>query len=74
VYGSKLISSGDPSLEQKAGAMSPAQKKKVARRLVTERLRLFYEELKRLLADGTELWRRAEQKDPAQPKPDRETG
>jgi len=74
VYGSKLISSGDPSLEQKAGAMSPAQKKKVARRLVTERLRLFYEQLKRLLGGGTELWKRAEKKGAAPPKPDRETG
>jgi len=54
--------------------MSPAQKKKVARRLVTERLRLFYEQLKRLLGDGTELWKRAEKKGAAPPKPDRETG
>jgi len=49
--------------------MTPAEKKRAARRIVTERLRLFYDEVKRHLGDANEVWRRAEKKATCEGKP-----
>jgi hypothetical protein len=54
--------------------MTPADKKRAARRAVTERLRLFYKELEHPFADGIELLRRAEKKAAGQPKPNPDAG
>jgi hypothetical protein len=49
--------------------MTPADKKRAARRIVTARLRLFYDEVKRYLGDTNEVWRRAEKKATCEGKP-----